>query len=192
MRTRKNLTLKHIAQRIGVSTTAVSLALRDPSTKRVSAEKRNQILAIARELNYQPNHIARGSVKKESLTIGVVFSTLAIPFYGEIARDIIIRAHEIGYSVIVASLEQLGHSSESTTRKIDEERECIENLVSRGVDGLIICSALKKDPVIFELQERGFPFILALRDVEGGPNDPTLDYIGITIGEVDIWPLNIS
>jgi LacI family transcriptional regulator len=47
------------------------------------------------------------------------------------------------------------------------------------VDGLIICSALRKDPVISDLRKRGVPFVLTLRGIDEGPSDQPVDFVGV-------------
>ncbi len=169
-------TLKDIAARANVSAATVSIVLKDKNTPRVSAAKRKEILKIAVDFKYRPNQIARALVARESRTIGLVVNTLVIPFYAEIAQDILARAKDTGYSVLITSTQELRSSKQS---RIEEEKLLIHNLLDRGVDGLIICSALREDPMVAELQELNFPFVLALRDVKRGPRDPRIDYIGI-------------
>lgn len=169
-------TLKDIAARADVSAATVSIVLKDRHTSRVSQAKRDEILRITADLNYRPNQIARALKARESRTIGLVVNTLMIPFYAEFAQDILVQAKNTGYSVLISSTQELRQSPE---HRIQEERLLIHNLVDRGVDGLIMSSALREDPVVAELQEINFPFVLALRDVQRGPKDPRIDYIGI-------------
>lgn len=56
--TRGRVTLKDIAHIAGLSRGAVSLALRD--SPRISAATRERVLALAREMGYQPNPLAAG------------------------------------------------------------------------------------------------------------------------------------
>ena len=169
-------TLKDIAAQANVSAATVSIVLKDTNTPRVSAAKREQILNIVAELKYRPNQLARALVARESRTIGLVVNTLVIPFYAEIAQDILARAKDTGYSVLITSTQELRNAKQ---QRIEEEKQLIHNLLDRGVDGLIMCSALREDPVVNELQAINFPFVLALRDVQRGPKDPRIDYIGI-------------
>jgi LacI family transcriptional regulator len=168
-------TLRDIANICNVSSTTVSLVLKGAETKRVGSAKRDEIARAARDLNYRPNRIARALAAKESGTLGLVLNTLQIPFYAEITQNIIAHSKEAGYGVLVSSALD---SSGSHQRRVEDERQVILNLVDRGVDGLIICSALREDPVITEIERMGVPFVLALREVKRGPKEPTLDYIG--------------
>jgi len=161
------LTLKDIAREAGVSPTTVSLVLEGKKTSRVSDRTRKRVLEVIDRLNYKPNVIARSLVKKESHSIGLIITTLLNPFYAEIAQDIIDRAKETGYGVVACSVRG----------GIEDEQRSVEDLISRGVDGLIICSSLRHDPVVFKLAEDRFPFVLTLRSVEHNPGSPPVDSI---------------
>jgi LacI family transcriptional regulator, galactose operon repressor len=165
----RKATLKDIAKTSNVSATTVSLVLNDPETPRVGLEKRKRILEIANKVDYRPNYTARSLVGREGHTLGLVITTLANPFYAEISKDIIIRAKETGYSVVISSVRG----------DIEDERRSVNDLLDRGVDGLIICSALRKDIVIQDLFKQRIPFVLALRSVETRPGDPPSDCIVI-------------
>ena len=64
--------LTDIASRAGVSTAAVSIALNNPHSKRVSESTRRQILRIAAELNYTPNALAKALAERRSRLLGLV------------------------------------------------------------------------------------------------------------------------
>ncbi|MGO9021007.1 MAG: LacI family DNA-binding transcriptional regulator [Syntrophobacteraceae bacterium] len=166
-RKKDKATLKDIAREAGVSATAVSLALKDPESSRVSVETRKTILAIAKRLNYRPNHIARSLVTRKTHTLGLVITTLTNPFYAELAQDIIERAQEKNYGVFTCTVQGSSHD------------HIIEGLMDRGVDGLIVCSATRNDPIIGILHRRGVPFSLAMRKVEEDAGDPLVDYVVI-------------
>ena len=163
----RKATLKDIARTAGVSATTVSLVMKDAQTPRVGADMRKRIIEIADACNYRPNHTARALVSRESRTIGLVITTLANPFYAEISQDIILYAKKIGYSVVISSVRG----------DIEDERRSVNDLLDRGVDGLIICSALREDPVVSELIHQAVPFVLALRNIETGPGDAPVDCI---------------
>jgi LacI family transcriptional regulator len=165
----KDPTLRDVAKMAGVSHTAVSLALDEAKSSRLSPETRQRILAIAEKLKYRPDPVARSLATKETRTLGLVVTTLVNPFYAEIAQDIIERAKEIGYGV----------STCSACGGVEEERRSVEGFLNRGVDGLILCSALRRDPVVDELIEIGRPFVLAMRNVDRGPGDPPVSYVGL-------------
>ena len=67
------ITLGEIAKRAGVSRTAVSFVLSGgPYSKKVSVHTRENILTIARELNYIPNQVARSLRNRRTGIVGNV------------------------------------------------------------------------------------------------------------------------
>ena len=70
----KKVTIKHIAEKAGVSMSTVSRALRnDPAA---SAKTRERIHQIARQLHYYPNLLAKGLRQDRTHTIGIIFNDL--------------------------------------------------------------------------------------------------------------------
>jgi len=163
-------TIKDIAREADLSPSTVSLVLRDPKTTRVSRATRNKVVGIAKRLNYRPNLLARSLVGQKSSTLGLVITTLLNPFYAELTQSIIDRARQDNYSVIASSVGDGGP---------EVEQHYTHELLDRGVDGLIICSALRQDPAIRDLRERGVPFVLVLRTVDAQPSEQPFDFVGV-------------
>lgn len=164
------VTLKDIAREANVSPASVSLVLRDKETGRVSETTRKRVIEIAERLNYRPNLLARTLVGKGSATLGLVITTLLNPFYAEITQAIIDRARKKGYSVIATSVDCGGPNV---------EQFYLDELLDRGVDGLIISSALRNDAAIKNLRKRGVPFVLVVREVDQEPSEKPVDFIGV-------------
>ena len=67
------ITLKAVAQHIGLTPGTVSAVLNDsPSARSIPQETKNRIHAAAKELNYRPNFFARTLRNKRTYTIGVI------------------------------------------------------------------------------------------------------------------------
>ena len=82
-------TLKDIASRAGVSISTVSYALNDKSTLPLAQETKSRIRALAQELGYVPNGLARSLQARSSRTIGVLLNKpLTTPRYAEIAQGL--------------------------------------------------------------------------------------------------------
>ena len=79
MKTSKPVTLKDIAQRAGVSTNAVSKALRDCSD--ISDITKNKIKQLADELGYIPDTTAANLRKGNSNVIAIVFNNFYNPYF---------------------------------------------------------------------------------------------------------------
>ena len=69
----KVVTLRAVAQHIGLTASTVSAVLNDaPAAKVIPQRTKDRVLAAARELNYRPNFFARTLRKKRTYTIGVI------------------------------------------------------------------------------------------------------------------------
>ena len=67
------VTLKAVAQHLGLTPGTVSAVLNDsPSARSIPLETKNRIRAAAKELNYRPNFFARTLRNKRTYTIGVI------------------------------------------------------------------------------------------------------------------------
>ncbi|HEY9291353.1 MAG TPA: LacI family DNA-binding transcriptional regulator [Microlunatus sp.] len=122
--------MRDIAARAGVSSMSVSRALRGHSG--VSQETRAQVMAAVKELGYQPNEFAR-QLRTGGPThlIALIVSHLSNPFYAMLAVGVERIAAEHGARVLIMST----HSDLAT------EREVVEDLSRRRVDGVIIVPA---------------------------------------------------
>ena len=119
-------TIKHIARITKVSYATVSRALNNK--KGVKPETRRRVLSVAEKLNYQPNAIARGLVKKETYSVGLVIPDITNPFFPEVARGIEDQANEAGYSVFLCN----------TNWEESRENRYLKLLTEKRVDGIII------------------------------------------------------
>jgi LacI family transcriptional regulator len=164
---KKKVNIKDIARLANVSHTTVSRALNNKS--RIRPETKEKILSIARQLNYRPNFIARSLVMKRTKTIGLVITTIANPFYTELSQGIETTARQLGYNIIFCS----------TNYDLETEKQYIEMLRSKGVDGIIFTSAHIGDPNIVELAEEGFPIILVNRRTYHPRVKERVDYVGV-------------
>ena len=162
-------TLKDIAREAGVSIMTVSLVLRDPRTSRISPALSQKIIRIASKLNYRPNYVARSLAKNKGSIIGLVVPTLLRPFYSELTQSIIERAQDNGFSVIAYSVRG---------GQQDEEKG-VHELLDRGAEGLIICSAHRHDPNIPALIESNVKLVLINRYCENPSASLPYDYIGV-------------
>jgi LacI family transcriptional regulator len=158
-------TIKDVAKLAKVSHTTVSRALNDKP--RVSPRTKERILGVAKKLNYQPNMAARSLKVRRTKTLGLVITTLINPFYFELAQGVDNTAREMGYNIILCS----------TNFDIDIERQHIEILRSKGVDGIIFTSTHVKDPNIRNLVDDEFPIILVNRRIYDDSVINRVDYV---------------
>ncbi|GBD94214.1 ribose operon repressor [bacterium BMS3Abin05] len=122
----KRVTLKQIAEELGLSVMTVSRALSNHS--HVNGETRRRILAAANRLGYRPNYIAKSLVLQKTYTIGVVVPEITHSFFPEVIRGIEEVTYNAGYQLI------LTHSAENAER----EKNAISTLEAKRVDGVLI------------------------------------------------------
>lgn len=122
------VTIKDVARVAGVSHTTVSRALRDHDA--ISAETRAKVKAVAASMGYVPNTSARELVTRRSKILGVVVTRIDDPFFGEIIKGIDHALSAVGYSLFLAVTDQ----------NPQREREVIQLMSQRRVEGIIICS----------------------------------------------------
>jgi LacI family transcriptional regulator len=147
---KKRVSLKDIAKKVGVSTALVSYALNKEKESRVGKEMAAKIRQAAKELNYQPNQIAKSLRSGKSYTIGLIVADISNPFFANIARTIEDEAKRNNYTVI------FGSSDENAERAWD----LINVFLNRQVDGFIIVPSENSEKQIFYLKKNNIPFVL--------------------------------
>lgn len=98
------VTLDDIAERARVSPSTVSRALSHP--ERVAPATRARILAIAAELNYQPNELARGLRQRATTIIGLLLADVLNDFHAFIAKGVQDAAYARGYTVMFGNTDE--------------------------------------------------------------------------------------
>ena len=96
------VTIRDLAQHLGISMAAVSKALNGYSD--VSESTRQAVIEAARELNYTPNVHARALKSKRSYNLGVLFSDdsqsgLTHPFFSVVLESFKKEAEQSGYDI---------------------------------------------------------------------------------------------
>ena len=124
---KRRISLKDIANELGVSISTVSRGLRDHPD--ISDDMIAKIKALAGLRHYSPNPMAMGLLKQRTRMIGVIVPDLVTHFFSSVISGIEEVAKEHGYFVIISS------SYES----YQKEKENIENLMKARVEGFIIC-----------------------------------------------------
>ncbi len=149
------VSIKDIARLAGVSHSTVSRALRDsPLIPAVTAQRIQQ---IARESGYTASAVARSLVTRKTQAIGVVVTSIADPFNGDVVDGMEEVANEGGYSVILA------------TSQADPGREVtvVRSFGERRVDGIVVASSRVGSLYLPLLQELKIPIVL-INNQRGG------------------------
>lgn len=117
--------LTDVAKKAGVSPTTVSRVINEYGS--LSQKTIEKVHAAMKELNYQPNSLARSLQGKNTQLIGLIFPTVANPFFGELVEHLESRLFELGYRSILC---------DSANNK-EKERNYINMLAANKVDGII-------------------------------------------------------
>lgn len=157
------VTIKDVAKKAGVSPSTVSRALSGNASVKESTKQK--ILEAAKLLNYRPNLLAQGLKEGKTKTIGLIIPNIRNPIYPALARGVEDTAKKFGYSVVLCN----------TDEDVKAEKEYIQKLRKRWVDGLLIAPAAKETEHIVELQKEGFPMVIIVRNVDFLANAVIID-----------------
>ncbi len=154
------VTLRDLAQALGLSITTVSRALAGYDD--VAEETRRRVRQAAEEMGYVPNLLARRLQRRRTETLGFVLPTsgprFADPFFSTLLAGIGDEAARWNYDLLV-----------STRPPGAEEVEVYRRLTQGGlVDGLFLVRIRREDWRIRFLLDQAFPFVCYGRsDVAG-------------------------
>ncbi|GAB3325376.1 LacI family DNA-binding transcriptional regulator [Larkinella ripae] len=148
---RKKVSLKDIAEKAQVSTALVSYVLNGKEKEsRVGHEIAVKIKQIAKELNYEPNYLAKSLRSGKTQTIGLIIADISNPFFANIARIVEDEAKKYGYTVIIGSSDE----------KAEKSWDLITVFLNRQVDGFIIVSSENSEEQIQYLMDKNVAFVL--------------------------------
>lgn len=130
------VTLKAVAQHLGLTPGTVSAVLNDsPSARSIPPETKNRIRAAAKELNYRPNFFARTLRNKRTYTIGVIAEEIGDSYSSPIISGIeqYLRQRDYFFLTVVHRHDQALLSRYS------------QMLSERGVEGIITVDTTVQD-----------------------------------------------
>ena len=162
---KKKSTIKDIANVLGITPSAVSKALNNHP--RISEKTKVAVIQVAKNLNYQPNHLASALRKGKSNLVGVIIPRANSNFFSSVVEKMEEVLNEKGYNVIMT---QSNESYEKECRNIDA-------LLHTQVDGIIASMANETINLKYyeKIKSKGIPLILFDR----GENDLGVDYVGV-------------
>ncbi|WP_244446250.1 LacI family DNA-binding transcriptional regulator [Devosia riboflavina] len=138
-------TIIDVAERAGVSKSTAARAL--AGAESILDETRERVLAAAKAVGYERNHLAVGMRSGRSGMLGLVIPDITNPFWADVARGALDRAAEADVSLLVFSSDWDPAKEESHLRALRRAR----------VDGAIV------NPVsdaLDDLDKFGLPFVL--------------------------------
>ena len=118
-------TIKEIAQRLNISTSTVSRALRDHSS--IGLRTKMAVKKLAAELNYEPNQTAIFFKQRKTFTIGLVVPNLREEFFSAAINGIEEVALDRNYIVLIGQ----SHNN------LEREQKLVESMKNHRVDGIL-------------------------------------------------------
>jgi LacI family transcriptional regulator len=139
--------IRAVAAQAGVSTASVSRALNSPHS--VSPELRARITEAVASVGYIPQASARALASRRTRTLGAIIPTIDNTMFAR------------GIAALQKYLSSVGYMLFLTTSgyDLDAELEQARNLVSRGVDGLVLRGDCHHDALRKMLADYDIPFI---------------------------------
>lgn len=117
--------LQDVAQKAGVSVTTVSRVINNYGY--LSEKTKKKVFDAMRELNYQPNSLARSLQGKKMKLIGVIFPSITHPLFAQLIEAIEKRLFIHGYKIILCN----------AGKDKEKERDYLRMLQANQVDGII-------------------------------------------------------
>jgi LacI family transcriptional regulator len=167
------VTLRDVARLADVHPGTASRALNPETRGLVNGDTAQRVLAVAEELGYRPNPIARGLKTNRSYTIGVLIPDITNPLFPPVVRGIEDGLEDAGYTSLIAN----------TDNDPERERVDMKAMRARQVDGFITATARHDHSVLEEIRDSGVPVVLVNRTVEDASLPAVVgdDQAGITL-----------
>lgn len=121
-------TIVDVAKVAGVTPTTVSRVINNRGY--ISEKTKTKVFEAMKELNYQPNEIARSLSKKKTNTIGVIVPHISHPYFSKLISNLENQASKKGYKIILCNSKE----------EAKKEQEYLDMFKSNRVDGIILCS----------------------------------------------------
>ena len=150
MTTQKPVTIKDIAEKLKISVSTVSRALKD--NHEISAKTRKKVQDLAKQLGYRPNPLAVALKTHKSHSIGVIVPQIVSTFYATVVKTIEEVADGYGYNVLVIS----------SNENFQKEQKSVDVLLANRADGIIMALSheTKEFDHVKQIQESGIPVVL--------------------------------
>jgi LacI family transcriptional regulator len=149
-------TIADVAKLAGVHKATASRALNPRTADLVNTKTARRVVMAAKRLRYQPNSLARSLRTSQTSTVGVLIPDLTNPLFPLVVRGIedTLGAHE--YTALLANTDD---DPERTQAQFDA-------LLSRKVDGFLIATAWRDDPLLTGAAEQGITAVLINRTTD--------------------------
>jgi LacI family transcriptional regulator len=154
----RQVTMRDVARAAGVHPGTVSRVLNPRTRPLVNPVTADRVEQVSRQMGYSLNPIARGLKTRRTFSVGVLIPDLTNPLFPPIIRGIERVLDAAGYTALVAS----------TDGEPARERQRLEALIARQVDGFVIATAQRSHPVVADAIASGLAVVLVNRTIDGG------------------------
>ncbi|QQN62311.1 LacI family DNA-binding transcriptional regulator [Bradyrhizobium diazoefficiens] len=151
-------TLKDVAEAASVHVSTASRALNPETQHLIGPDVVERVREVARKLDYRVNAFASSLRTKRSNAIGVLIPDLLNPVFPPIIVGIQETISQEGYEITIAS----------DGNDLARHAAVIEGMLSRQVDGIILATALLKDPALTRLIDRNVAAVMVNRRDDKG------------------------
>ena len=136
-----------IAQRLGISKMAVSKALRNKSG--ISKEMKKKVLALAEEMGYRPNYIAKSLTQGETRLIGIIIPGFNGQYVGNLLDGVALESHKHGYNLLPMLESDI----------FSNPGNALNHILQYQPDGLIVHTLKPHDEVFNKLTQEGINIV---------------------------------
>jgi LacI family transcriptional regulator len=154
-----NINIKYLAEKLNMAPSTVSRALND--SYEISEATKAKVLALASELNYQPNPYARSLRENKSNTVAVIIPERINNFFSQVIDGIEDVTQDFGYHLLVYNSHE----------DVEKERRIISYLLNGRVDAIVmsVSSQTSKTDHLERFFQKGLPIIFFDRICEEIP-----------------------
>lgn len=165
--TKKRITSKDVAEKVGVSRTTVSLVLNDVRSVQISEDTRRKVFDAAYELGYVPDATAQALASRRTMLIGLVLTRTphhiaSDTFLPKIISGLVTILKKRKIRILIDWVEPQHQDS-----------AYFELARAKRIDGMILSTPLLNDKALTTLENVGLPSVLIGRVM--GLNMPSVD-----------------
>lgn len=169
-------TLKDVADKAGVSRSAVSRAFTEGAS--VSAEMRRRVMKAAHELGYSPNALASSLTTGRTKLVGLVSNNFRNPFFLEVFDLFTKGLQDNGLRPLLVNL-----SNET------EPKESLRMMQQYSVDGVILASSTLPVGFAKAFRDAGLPIVHAFGRFSGAPQVHVVGIDNVEAGRMAVRTL---
>jgi LacI family transcriptional regulator len=140
----KRTTLQDVARLAGVSHQTVSRAINDKGE--IDPQTRRRVLDAARQLRYRPSRFARGLVRPDTTTIGLVVADVVNPFFPELIAGVLDAAAQRRWQVVVGSYQRHPGREPQLLRSLATQVDALIGFLAEPDD--VITAAIGQTPLV--------------------------------------------